>query len=56
MKQLVEYCFVFFTMAAFSIRQKRWDDDDPSLPNTHAQEALVQPFDEVALPQVRVIG
>ena len=43
-------------MAVLSIRQERWDDDDASLSNTHAQKTFVHAFDEVALPQVGVIG
>lgn len=43
-------------MAFLSVRQEGRDEDGPSLADTHAQETLVHPFDEVALSQVGVIG
>lgn len=46
----------FSTRAILSIRQEGWDDDDPCLPDTHAQKTLIHAFNDVPLPQVGVIG
>lgn len=43
-------------MAALSVCQEGWDDDDPSLSHTHAQETLIHAFDDVTLTQVGVVG
>lgn len=44
------------TRAILSICQEGWDDNDPSLPDTHPQKSLIHAFDEVALSHVGVIG
>ena len=43
------------TVAFLSIAQKRWYDNDPSLPNTHAQHALFHALDQVTLAHVGII-
>lgn len=44
------------TGTSLSVCQEGWDDDDPPLPHTHAQETLVHAFDDVTLTQVGVVG
>lgn len=44
------------TGTSLSVCQEGWDDDEPPLPHTHAQETLVHAFDEVTLTQVGVVG
>ena len=48
-------CVSVSTVAFLSVAQKRGYDHDPSLPNTHAQQALFHALDQVTLAHVGIV-